>query len=68
MREFTEDTRAALDRISEDGETRDRVERLARRDDGLGAFARVALDVADGEEPDEEDLDESGIAVPMPAD
>lgn len=47
-------------------EHRDAVESLAaeEREDSLAAWARVMLALTDGEQPDREDLEKTGLPVP----
>lgn len=47
-------------------EERDAVEHLAEqeREDSLAAWARVMLALTDGEEPDRDDLEKTGLPVP----
>lgn len=47
-------------------ENRDAVESLAEQDreDSLAAWARVMLALTDGEQPDRDDLEKTGLPVP----
>ncbi|SEQ28331.1 hypothetical protein [Natrinema salaciae] len=54
-------TKTPFDSIRDDNEIREGAEELAKRDDRVGALARITLAVADGEDPDPEDCEEAGL-------
>lgn len=50
-----------FDRLADDGEVREGAEALADRDGTIGAMARIALALADGNQPDPEDCEVAGL-------
>lgn len=44
-------------------DSRDELERIAERDDRLGALAAISLDLADGDLPSDDDLQRMGVTA-----